>query len=314
MDTSERPRSLEQDLFIRQLLLQSIAQSFPDPIFIIDRYGKLLNVVGGKERSAYHGGKFLIGKYLQNILPEDLADLFMLKISKALEKSSLQTIEYHLGSEDIVGSPADNPKGRQWYEARISPLKGYNNETNSVIWLPINITQRKNLEEQVIDLSETDPLTGAFNRRYFLQIFENEFAISKRYKNKLSVLHIGLDKLKNINDTYGQAGGDAVLKRFAILCQATLRDSDLFARHGGAEFIAMLPGTPSLGAAIIAERIRAIAEGLRVTYEQETIQFAISIGISQVLESDKKSNAVLDRADSAIYQAKINGRNRIEII
>ena len=313
MDNSERPKSLEQDLFVRQLLLQSIARSFPDPIFIIDKYGKFLNVVGGKERSPYHGGKFLTGKFLQNVLPEDLADLFMLKISEALEKNSLQTIEYLLGSEDIVGAPPDNPKGRQWYEARVSPLKGYNDETNSVLWLPINITQRKNLEEQVIDLSETDPLTGAFNRRYFLQIFEKEFTISKRYKNKLSVLHIAIDRLKQINDTYGQAGGDAVLKRFAILCQATLRDSDLFARYGGAGFIAMLPGTPSLGAAIIAERIRAIVEGLLVTYEQETIQFAISIGISQILESDKNSNAVLTRADSAIYQAKIKGRNRIEI-
>jgi diguanylate cyclase (GGDEF)-like protein/PAS domain S-box-containing protein len=314
MDTLEKPKSLEQDLFVRQLLLQSIAQSFPDPIFVIDRYGKFLNVVGGKERSPYHGGKFLIGKYLNDVLPEDMADQFMLTISESIEKNSLQTIEYLLGSEDIVGSPSDNPKGRQWFEARISPLRGYNNATNSVIWLPINITQRKNLEEQVTDLSETDPLTGAFNRRYFLQVFENEFAISKRYNNRLSVLHLAIDKLKEINDTYGDAGGDAVLKRFAILCKSTLRDSDLFARYGGAGFIAMLPGTPSLGAAIISERIRAIAEGLQVTYEQETIQFAISIGISQILESDKNSNALLTRADSAIYQAKAKGRNRIEII
>jgi len=314
MDKTERPKTLEQDIFVRQVLLQAIAHSFPDPIFIIDRYGKFLNVVGDTERSAYHGGKYLTGKYLQEVLPEDLADLFMLKISEAIEKNSLQTAEYLLGSEDIVGSPADNPKGRQWFEARISPLKGYKDETNSVLWLPINITQRKNLEEQIIDLSETEPLTGAYNRRYFLQIFENEFTISKRYKNNLSILHIAIDRLKDINDTYGQAGGDAVLKRFAILCKSTLRDSDLFARWGGAGFIVMLPGTPSLGAAIIAERIRAMAEGLRITYKEETIQFAISIGISQMLESDKNGNAVLTRADSAIYQAKINGRNRIEII
>ncbi|MFC1844019.1 PAS domain-containing protein [Thermodesulfobacteriota bacterium] len=169
MDNSERPKSLEQDLLVRQLLLQTIAQSFPDPIFVIDRYGKFLNVIGGKERSPYHGGKFLIGKFLHDVLPEDVADLFMMTISEAIEKNSLQTTEYLLGSEDIVGSPSDNPKNRQWFEARVSPLSGYNNETNSVIWLPINITQRKNLEEQVADLSETDILTGAFNRRYFLQ-------------------------------------------------------------------------------------------------------------------------------------------------
>ncbi len=314
MDTTERPKSLEKDLFIRQILLQAVARSFPDPIFIIDKFGKFLHVVGDRERSAYHGGKYLTGKYLQKVLPEEIADLFMLKISEAIEKNSLQTVEYLLGSEDIVGSPSDNPKGRQWYEARISPLKGYNDATNSVLWLPINITQRKNLEKQVIDLSETDPLTGACSKRYFLQIFETEFAISKRYSNKLSILHITIDRLKYINDTYGHDGGDAVLKRFTTLCQSTLRDSDLFSRWGGAGFIVMLPATPSLGAAVIAERIRAMAESLQVTYKEETIQFAISIGISQILESDKNSNALLARADSAIYKAKISGRNRIEIL
>jgi len=233
---------------------------------------------------------------------------------ETIEKNALKIVEYLLGSEDIAGSPQDNPKGRQWYQARIYPLKDHNSAINSAIWFPINITQRKYLEDQVTDLSVTDRLTGAFNRKYFLQIFENEFAISKRYNNKLSILHIAIDKLQTINDTYGQAGGDAVLKRFTTLCKATLRDSDLFARFGGAGFIVMLPGTPSLGAAIIAERIRAIAEDIQITHEEETIQFAISIGISQMLESDKNSSAVLTRADSAIYQAKIKGRNRIEIL
>ena len=313
MDILEKLQSAEQNLLAREQQLESIAKTFPDPIFVINKFGKCLDLIGGKERSPYHGGKFLIGKYLHDVLPENLSDAFMQVISESIEKNSLKTIEYLLGSKDIAGSPADNPKGRQWFEARIYPLKDHNNEINSAIWFPINITQRKNLEEQIADLSETDPLTGVFNRRYFLQIFENEFSISKRYKNKLSVLHIAIDKLKEVNDTYGQAGGDAVLKRFAILCKSTLRDSDLLARHGGAGFIAMLPGTPSLGAAIIAERIRAIAEEILVTYEQQTIQFAISIGISQILDSDKKSDAVLTRADSAIYQAKKRGRNRIEI-
>jgi PleD family two-component response regulator len=199
----------------------------------------------------------------------------MQAISETIENNALKIVEYLLGSVDIAGSPQDNPKGRQWYQARIYPLTDHNNEINSAIWFPINITQRKYLEDQVTDLSVTDSLTGAFNRKYFLQIFENEFAISKRYNNKLSVLHIAIDKLQKINDTYGKAGGDAV---------------------------------------IIAERIRAIAEELRITHEEETIQFAISIGISQMLESDNNSSAVLTRADSAIYQAKIKGRNRIEIL
>ena len=313
MDIWEKLQSVEESLFIKEEQLQSTARSFPDPIFIIDRFGKYLDVIGGKKRSMYHSGEFLIGKYLYDVLPENLTDTFMQAISESVAEDSLKTIEYLLGPEDILGSPVDSPKGKRWFEARIYPLKDQNNEINSVIWLPVDITQRKNLEEQVKNLSERDPLTGAFNRNYFLQIFKKGFSISKRYKNKLSILHIDIDNFKKINDTYGQDGGDAVLKRFVTFCDATLRDSDLFARYSGGAFIVMLSNTPSLGAAIIAERIRANTEELRITYKKETIQFAISIGISQVLDTDTNSNGVLTRTDSALYQAKKKGRNRIEI-
>ena len=313
MDIWEKLQSAEKDLFAIKQQLQSTAKSFPDPIFVIDKFGKYLDVIGGKERSLYHSGEFLINKYLNDVLPENMADTFIQAISESIAEDSLKTIEYLLGPEDIVGSPVDSPKGKQWFEAHICPIKDQDNEISSVIWIPINITKRKNLEEQVKDLSERDPLTGAFNRRYFLQIFEKEFAISRRYKIKLSVLHIDIDNFKEINDMHGQDGGDAVLKRFVIICEDILRDSDLFARYGGEAFIVMLPNTPSLGAAIIAERIRANAEELRITYKEETIQFTISIGISLVLDTDTNSNAVLTRADTALYQAKKKGRNRIEI-
>ena len=313
MDIWEKLQSAEQNLFVREQQLQSAARSFPDPIFVIDKLGKYLTVIGGKDRSLYHSGEFLIGKYLHDVLPENLSDIFMQAISESIAENSLKTIEYLLGPEDIACAPLDFPKGKQWFEARIFPIKDQNNEINSVIWFPINITKRKDLEEQVIDISEKDPLTGAFNRKYFLRMFEKEFAISKRYKNNLSILHIDIDNFKEINESCGHDGGDAVLKRFAIFCEATFRDSDLFARYGGEAFIVMLSNTPSLGAAIIAERVRANAEELRITYNNEIIQFTISIGISLINDTDKNSNAVLTRADSALYQAKKNGRNRIEI-
>ena len=313
MDIWEKLQSVEKKLLTIEQQLQATAKSFPDPIFIISKFGKYLDVIGGKERSLYHSGESLIGKHLNDVLPENLADTFMQAISESVTEESLKTIEYLLGPEDIVGSPVDSPKGKQWFEAQIYPIKNQSNEINSVIWIPINITKRKNLEERVKDLSEGDSLTGAFNRRYFLKIFENEFSISKRYKNKLSVLHIDIDNFKEINNRYGQDGGDAVLKRFVVFCEATLRDSDLFARYGGEAFIVMLPNTPSLGAAIIAERIRTNTEELRITYKEETIQFTISIGISLILDTDTNSNAVLTRADTALYQAKKRGRNRIEI-
>ena len=313
MDIWEKLQSVEKNFFTIEQQLQSTARTLPDPIFVIDKFGKYLDVIGGKERSLYHSGDFLINKYLHDVLPESLADTFMQTISEAIEDNSLKTMEYQLGPKDIIGSPLDGPKSAQWFEGRVYPIKDHSGGINSVVWLAINITERKQLEKQLKELSEKDALTGAYNRRYFTQIFDKEFAIAQRYKNKLSVLLIDIDNFKEVNDTYGHNGGDAVLKRFVIFCEEILRESDLFSRYGGEEFIVMLASTPSLGAAIIAERIRANIEEMSVTYKKQTIKFTISIGISLVLDTDTNSNAVLTRADSALYQAKKNGRNRIEI-
>jgi diguanylate cyclase (GGDEF)-like protein len=313
MDIWEKLQSVERDFFTIEQQVQSIAMSIPDPVFIIDGFGKYLDVIGGKERSLYHSGDFLIGKFLHDVMPETLADTFMQTISEAIARETLKTIEYQLSPEDIIGSPLDGPQSTQWFEGRVYPIKDQDGEINSVIWLAINITDRKYLENQLKELSEKDALTGAYNRRYFMQIFDKEISIAKRYKNKLSVLLIDIDNFKKINDTYGHDGGDAVLKKFVIFCENILRDSDLFSRYGGEEFVVMLPGTPSLGAAIIAERIRAQTEELKISYEKEAIQFTISIGISNVLDTDTNSTAVLTRADTALYQAKKKGRNRIEI-
>ena len=313
MDTHDKLQSAERDIALRKKLLESIARLFPDPVFIIDRNGKCLEVIGGNEWSLFRSGNFLINKYLHDLLPPYLADQFMQAITESVAENSLKIFECHLGAEDIAGSPSDSPKGKQWFECRIYPLKKDENESDSVVWLPVNITQRKNLEEQVVELSARDNLTKAFNRRYFLLLYEKEFAISKRYRNRLSVLHIAIDRLQHINDTYGQGAGDAILKRFTVFCESTLRSSDLFARYGGAGFIALLPNTPSLGAAIIAERIRAHVEALRIDYEGQTIQFTISMGISEISDSDASCSALLSRADAALYQAKKKGRNRIEL-
>jgi len=313
MDIQEKLQLMAQDLSARKQIIQSISQLFPDPIFIIDRDGKCLEVIGGSEWSIYRSGKFIINKYLHDLLPAHLSDQFMQAISASVEENSLKIFDYQLSAEDIVGSPPDSPKGRFWFAAHIYPIGNDEKGTESVIFLPVNITLRKNLQEQVAELSAKDSLTKAFNRRYFMQIFENEFSISKRYNNRLSILYFAIDRLQAINDTYGEYAGDTVLKKFTVFCESTLRSSDLFARYGGAVFIAMLPNTPSLGAAIIAERIRAKIEEFKIDYEGESVQFTVSMGISEVAENDSSSNAVLSRADAALYRAKKSGRNRIEI-
>ena len=196
MDIQEKPQLMKKNHSAQKKFIQAIAHLFPDPIFIIDRDGKCLEVLGGSEWSLYRSGKFITNKYLHDLLPAQLSGQFMQAISASIEENSLKIFDYQLSAEDIVDSPPDSLKGRFWFAAHIYPLRNAENETDSVIFLPVNITLRKNLQEQVTELSAKDQLTKAFNRRHFMQIFENEFAISKRYNNRLSILYLAIDRLQ----------------------------------------------------------------------------------------------------------------------
>lgn len=313
MDIWEKLQAVEQDFFAIEQQLHSTARTLPDPVFVVDEYGKFLQVIGFKERSVFHSVEFITGKNIHDIIQAGLADTIMHTISEAIAFNTLKTIEYQIGYEELIGASEIDLGGSQWFEGRFYPIRDKNNEIHSVIWLSINITEKKVLEEQLKEMSERDPLTGACNRRYFLQIFDKQFAIAKRYNIKLSVLLIDIDNFKNINTAYGYECGEVILKRFGVYCEEHFRLADLFARYAGEEFIVMLPNTPSLGAAIIAERLRANLEEMTVTFEQQTIRFTISIGISSVKDTDQNSNAAIRRAEAALYQAKKKGGNTIEI-
>ena len=313
MDIWEKLQAVEQNFFAIEQQLKAASRTLPEPIFVVDEFGKYLQVVGSIERSLFRSVEFIKGKNIHDVLHENLADRFMQTISEAIAGNTLKTMQYQIGPGDIIGSSEVILKGNQWFEGRFYPIKDKNNEIHSVIWLSINITEKKELEEQLKELSEKDPLTGACYRRYFMQIFDKQFAISKRYKAKLSVLLIDIDNFKKINDTCGYDCGDAILKKFGLFCEEHFRQSDLFARYAGEEFAVMLPNTPSLGAAVVAERLRANIEDMTVTYEKKNINFSISIGVSSIMDSDQNSNAVLRRAEASLYQAKKKGGNRLEI-
>jgi diguanylate cyclase (GGDEF)-like protein len=313
MEIWEKLQAVEQNFFAIEQQLQATAKTLPDPIFVIDEFGKFAQLIGSKERSLFRSVEFITGKSIHETIETSLADRLMQTISEAIADNALKTVEYKIGPGDIIASTEIILKSNQWFEGRFYPIKDRNSEVHSVIWVSINITEKKELEEQLKDLAEKDALTGACNRRYFMQIFDKQFDIIKRYKAKLSVLLIDIDNFKKINDSCGYGCGDTVLKRFGVFCEEHFRQSDLFARYAGEEFVVMLPSTPSLGAAIIAERLRASIEEMSVAYEKKIIRFSISIGISSFMDSDQNSNAVLRRAEAALYQAKKKGGNRIEI-
>ena len=160
--------------------------------------------------------------------------------------------------------------------------------------------------------AQTDPLTGLSNRGALEYGVEHEIQMAKRYDQELSMVVLDIDLFKNINDTHGHDIGDQVLKQVAKTLNATTRLTDLAYRFGGEEFVVTLGKTNTLGAAIIAERIRENIENMVVKTAEANITVTVSIGVS-TLTPDMDSKVLFNQADKALYSAKKNGRNRVEI-
>ena len=156
-------------------------------------------------------------------------------------------------------------------------------------------------------LANTDPLTGAYNRRYLNEFANDYLKIVKREKIDFSLLIVDLDDFKNINDTYGHEIGDLVLIQFVKIARETIRENDLIIRFGGDEFILLLPNTNIKNAKIIATKIiNRVSE-----YNMSTdVNFLISIGIADYQEKDLIIDDIISRADKSLYEAKRAGKNR----
>ena len=162
------------------------------------------------------------------------------------------------------------------------------------------------------DLANKDDLTGLTNRRRFMVLAEQEMQRAARYRRPISVAMVDLDWFKRLNDTYGHATGDEVLRTFAQLLRDTLRSSDLSCRYGGEEFAFLFPETPLAEAERLAERIRlACAEHTFTSTDGRPLLVTLSLGLSSA--SDYRLEAALSRADQALYAAKTAGRNRVKV-
>ena len=178
--------------------------------------------------------------------------------------------------------------------------------------LAAEIAFRRQAEEELRIIASTDALTGVNNRRKFLEILELEIQRVERTGAPLSFIMLDIDFFKSVNDQYGHAVGDQVLCYFADTLQAGIRGIDVIGRLGGEEFGVILPDTAERNAVIVAERLRSMVENQEVNVVGGTLRISASIGVAQ-LKAGEAGYQLIARADSAMYFAKQNGRNRIEI-
>jgi diguanylate cyclase (GGDEF)-like protein len=168
----------------------------------------------------------------------------------------------------------------------------------------------KKAYKRIEELAELDELTGSFNRRCIMRVLDEEIACARRINAACSIALIDLDWFKRVNDAYGHPTGDEVLRTFAISVFANIRNIDKFGRYGGEEFLLVLPDTRDDAARRIVERLRAIIADLDWSTFSPGMQVTISGGVA-TLRLGETPETFLARADSALYAAKAQGRNRI---
>ena len=165
-------------------------------------------------------------------------------------------------------------------------------------------------------LALQDELTGLHNRRAILRLLEQQLAAARRHGQPLALLIVDIDHFKRINDVHGHLSGDLALRAMAEGLRRRLRGQDIVGRWGGEEFIVILPGTPAEGARGLAETLRQAAEQAElVALDGQPIRFTVSIGLHVLDPADGQTReAMIATADRALYLAKQNGRNRVEVL
>lgn len=176
------------------------------------------------------------------------------------------------------------------------------------------IIERASAYRKLEKLSITDSLTNLANRRYFTERYKEEFNRSKKFGLNLSFLIVDIDHFKRYNDTYGHLTGDAVLRKLSFFLKENLREIDFLGRFGGEEFSAFLPETSKEQAVMVADRLRIELEDTEFNIYDEKIKLTVSIGIAQFPVDSDKIEILIEKADTALYKAKKQGRNRVCVL
>ncbi len=219
----------------------------------------------------------------------------------ATAKSAEESLEecFEAGGQDFIGKPITPVI----LKCRLQNLFTMQNLLFDLV------VQNKSLTHS----SLTDGLTQLYNRNFLDTRLNQEFSKSKRYDNKLCVMMLDIDFFKNVNDTHGHPVGDEVLKKVSDILKASLRSSDLVARYGGEEFCVLMPQSQAKEAKKLAERLREKIELTQVSKSQPELRITMSIGLADFEREQKTAKELLTNADQALYRAKENGRNRVEV-
>jgi len=200
----------------------------------------------------------------------------------------------------------------KYFEASVSPVITTGQTVKAKIILLREITDSVNLMKKLENAAYLDALTGLYNRKHFSELANMDIERALRTNQSIYTVMLDLDFFKNVNDTYGHAAGDVVLKTTAGIIRQTIRSYDLVGRYGGEEFVLLITDLEPSEAYKLMERIRENIEYNIIRYENKIIKITCSIGLAKFVENDTLESSV-KKADDALYSAKKSGRNQVKL-
>ncbi len=321
-------------------LFKSLLEVLPDPFFVLNCKGEILQVNSKGSELLGYAPETLQGKaFIDLIASEDLRvfhegfekmgqglTLFLnLRVIHHLKEEipvvcsgSLRGEAYWISLKDLrekIRMMEEKEKVKQMLMEVTRERDQYAKELQVMRDLMREKTREvEKMKEEAILLSYTDDLTGIYNHRFFIHQLTLEVERQKRYASPLSLLMIDIDYFKHYNDHNGHLAGDEALKGIALRIQHGVRQSDIVARYGGEEFVAILVNTGKDQAIEIAERVRKIVAEASFPNEKEQPNgdLTVSIGVATFAPPVSTLTDLIRAADNALYRAKRAGRNRVE--
>lgn len=285
-------------------LLEKVLELLPVGVWILNRQGKIVYANSGA-RKIWAGANYVGIEQFDEYIGWLRHDGRRINANEWAAARAIEKGETTL-SEEIEIQCFDG--SRKVILNSALPIRNEAGEIVGAVSVNVDVTERVRFEEMLKELANTDTLTGAYTRRRFHELLNEELGRSQRYGHPFSLIMFDIDRFKNINDSHGHGVGDQVLLAVSGHVRTHIRSTDYFARYGGDEFIILLPETGLTEAYALAEKLRQELTQTQVTTFEKV---SCSFGIYQYQPGDSAED-MLRNTDSALYQAKGRGRNRVE--
>lgn len=278
---------------------------------VLNRFGAYVSIKDRNKKYVYVNRKLatLLGIELDSIVGSSDGQLFDYNTSHDSDNCVLEFGDYVEDKEVIIIKSTGE---QRVFLSSKQPIFNVNKRIVGVLCVSTDITEMYSMQKKLEVEATTDPLTGLFNRRFLFTLGSKYLSESMRYNKPLSLIMLDIDFFKEINDKYGHPVGDLVIQFIASTTKNLLREEDVLARIGGEEYLVLLPNTSAKSAGFIAEKIRSFMDkqAIKGDWAGEILP-KLSLGISSYEKGDFDFNQIYGRADKALYQAKLSGRNKI---